>query len=81
MRSRPAAALLLVAKLACLGLALATQACGGGGVQAYQRGHLAKQKMQLGSDAEALALEQHVYEYREGASGGYGTIGGGCGCN
>jgi hypothetical protein len=59
-------------------LGLAASGCG---VQAYQRGHLAKPKMQLGQDAEAAALEQHVYEYREGASGGYGTTGGGCGCN
>jgi hypothetical protein len=39
-------------------LALAASGCG---VQAYQRGHLAKPKMQLGQDAEAAALEQHVY--------------------
>jgi hypothetical protein len=51
------------------------------GAQAYQRGRLAKPKMQIGQDPEAAALEQHVYEYREGASGGYGTMGGGCGCN
>jgi len=63
----------------CL-LLLVTASCGGG-VQAYQREHLAKPKMQVGQDPEAAALEQHVYDYREGASGGYGTIGGGCGCN
>jgi hypothetical protein len=63
---------------ALVALALAASGCG---VQAYQRGHLAKPKMQLGQDPEAAALEQHVYEYREGASGGYGTTGGGCGCN
>jgi len=59
---------------------LFSSACGGG-VQAYQRGRLAQPKMQIGQDPEATALEQHVYEYREGASGGYGTMGGGCGCN
>jgi len=63
----------------CL-LLLVTASCGGG-VQAYQRERLAKPKMQVGQDPEAAALEQHVYDYREGASGGYGTIGGGCGCN
>jgi len=37
--------------------------------------------MKLGDDAQAAELEQHVYEYREGSAGGYGTTGGGCGCN
>ncbi len=64
--------------LACL-IAFSCASCAH--VQPYQRGHLAKPKMQLGQDPEATALEQHVYEYREGASGGYGTLGGGCGCN
>ena len=32
-------------------------------------------------DPEATAIEQHVYEYREGSAGGYGALGGGCGCN
>jgi hypothetical protein len=50
-------------------------------VPAYQKSHLAKPKMELGRDAQARTLEQHVYEYREGSSGGYGTTGGGCGCN
>jgi hypothetical protein len=72
------ALLLRVALLPLLALAVLASGCG---VQAYQRGHLAKPKMQLGQDPEAAALEQHVYEYREGASGGYGTTGGGCGCN
>ena len=37
----------------------------------------------VGSQAEELSKEGavHVFEYREGATGGYGSIGGGCGCN
>jgi len=56
-------------------------AAGCAAVQPYERGALAKKKMQMDPDAEATTLEQHVYEYREGASGGYGSVGGGCGCN
>ncbi len=50
-------------------------------VQPWERGTLAKKKMQMDADPQASALEQHVYDYREGASGGYGSVGGGCGCN
>jgi len=50
-------------------------------VRPWERGYHAQKKMQMDPDAEAAALEQHVYEYREGASGGYGSVGGGCGCN
>jgi Domain of unknown function (DUF4266) len=51
------------------------------GVKPWEREYLAKPKMALEPDPEAALLEQHVYEYREGASGGYGGAGGGCGCN
>jgi hypothetical protein len=47
----------------------------------WERGLLAKSKMKMDPDGQAVQLEQHVYEYREGASGGYGSVGGGCGCN
>lgn len=50
-------------------------------VRPWQRGRLAKPKMQIDASPEATILEQHVYEYREGSSGGYGAVGGGCGCN
>jgi uncharacterized protein DUF4266 len=51
-------------------------------VQAWDRGIHAKRCMQVDPDPLATALEQHVFEYREGAAGGYETVGGsGCGCN
>ena len=50
-------------------------------VKPWERGRLAKPKMQLDPSPESTLLQQHVFEYREGASGGYGTVGGGCGCN
>ena len=51
------------------------------GVKPYERGKLARPMMQLEPDPDAALVEQHVYEYREGATGGYGGGGGGCGCN
>jgi hypothetical protein len=50
-------------------------------VKPWQRGLLAKPIMLLDRDPQATLLEQHVYEYREGSTGGYGSAGGGCGCN
>lgn len=50
-------------------------------VKPYQRGKLAKKKMALERQPEAVLLEQHVYQYREGSAGGLGGAGGGCGCN
>jgi hypothetical protein len=63
---------------AILVLAVLASGCG---VQAHQRARLAKPKMQLDPHPEANALEQHVYSYREGSTGGYAAGGGGCGCN
>ena len=50
-------------------------------VQPWERGRLAKPMMQLDPEPESTLLEQHVYQYREGSAGGYGGLGGGCGCN
>ncbi len=50
-------------------------------VKPYDRGMLARPKMQLEPMPDGTVIEEHVYEYREGASGGYGGGGGGCGCN
>lgn len=51
------------------------------GAAPYQRGKLAKAKMQFDPRPAATTVEQHVYSYREGSTGGYGGGGGGCGCN
>ena len=64
---------------AIIGFLVMTTGCAT--VQPWERGILAKKKMQMDADPEASALEQHVYEYREGTTGGYGSVGGGCGCN
>jgi len=62
-------------------LALLSASAGCAEVKPWQRELLAQPKMQLDPDPNATLLEQHVYEYREGSTGGYGAGGGGCGCN
>lgn len=49
-------------------------------VKAWQRSHLAKRSMQFDDGLEAR-FRQHLFSSREGSDGGYGQVGGGCGCN
>ena len=50
-------------------------------VKPYERDRLADPIMALDPDPVSSAYMQHVYEAREGARGGEGSAGGGCGCN
>jgi hypothetical protein len=50
-------------------------------VKPYERDKLADPIMALDGDVVSAAYMQHVYEAREGARGGEGAAGGGCGCN
>ena len=50
-------------------------------VKPYERDRLADPIMALDGDPVSTAYMQHVYEAREGARGGEGAAGGGCGCN
>ncbi len=50
-------------------------------VKPYERDRLADPIMFLDRDPVSSAYIYHVYEAREGARGGEGTAGGGCGCN
>lgn len=50
-------------------------------VEPWERGRLAQAEMALDIDPLAAELEAHTYFSKEGASGGTGTAGGGCGCN
>ncbi len=50
-------------------------------VMPYERDKLADPIMALDGDPVSSAYLQHVYEAREGARGGQGAVGGGCGCN
>lgn len=50
-------------------------------VKPYERDRLADPIMFLDADPVSTAYVQHVFEAREGARGGEGAAGGGCGCN
>lgn len=68
--------------LACLAI-LAFSGCSSvePWVKPYERDRLADPIMFLDADPVSSAYIYHVYEAREGARGGEGTAGGGCGCN
>ncbi len=50
-------------------------------VKPYERDRLADPIMFLDANPVSSAYIYHVYEAREGARGGVGSAGGGCGCN
>ena len=50
-------------------------------VKPYERDRLADPIMALDGDPVSTSYLQHVFEAREGARGGEGAAGGGCGCN
>ncbi len=50
-------------------------------VKPYEREKLSKNIMTFAPDPYEDVLDQHMLEAREGAVGGYGSAGGGCGCN
>lgn len=69
--------------LAAALMAVAVSGCGSiePWVKPYERDNLADPIMFLDGDPVSSAYIQHVYEAREGARGGEGSAGGGCGCN
>jgi hypothetical protein len=50
-------------------------------VKPYQREALSKRIMTFQPDPHEDVLDLHMIEAREGSVGGYGSAGGGCGCN
>jgi hypothetical protein len=68
----------LLLLLAAAGL-LACAGCAA--VKPWQRGTLADYTMRPDRDPLDDLFRQHVYFTREGAAGGRGVGGGGCGCN
>ncbi len=50
-------------------------------VKPYERDRLADPIMSFDPDPVSTAYIHHVFEAREGARGGEGSAGGGCGCN
>ena len=69
--------------LLLLALIAGLSGCGGiePWVKPYERDRLADPIMALDADPVSSSYIQHVYEAREGARGGEGAAGGGCGCN
>jgi len=49
-------------------------------VQPWERGRLADPQMKFDENASLTAYQAHWQEAREGAAGGSGVQGGGCGC-
>lgn len=62
-----------------LGLSLVGGGCAN--VKPWERGSLADYTMRPDRDPLADVEYEHVYFTREGAAGGRGVGGGGCGCN
>jgi hypothetical protein len=64
-----------------IGTMLLASGCSSMGVEPWERDILAKEEMQLTTDAAEAAADDHIYFSKEASSGGRGFGGGGCGCN
>jgi len=62
-------------------LLLASVSCGKNAVRASEKEFLADRVMVFDNDPQEASADQHLNSNREGATGGRGTSGGGCGCN
>jgi len=50
-------------------------------VHPYQREYLTNPAMDVEREEGEGEFQAHVFDSREGATGGHGSTGGGCGCN
>ena len=64
-----------------LALLVVLAGCGRQAVRASEKEFLADQVMVFDSDPHETESDNHIMENREGAVGGHGAGGGGCGCN
>ena len=62
-------------------LATICSACGRTAVRASEKEFLADQIMIFDNNPHESEADDHVLSNREGAAGGHGAAGGGCGCN
>lgn len=62
-------------------LILCLAGCGRNAVRASEKEFLADQVMIFDDDGQEAAADEHIMTNREGAAGGRGSRGGGCGCN
>ncbi len=66
---------------AALALATAVAGCAWAPPKPWEKGELARPAMQFDADRLEARYQEHVYQSKEAATGGYGVGGGGCGCN
>lgn len=71
----------LIKNLLVLALGLSLGGCTAVGAKPWERNLLAKPEMSVKGNQIDLTLDDHIYFSKEGASGGRGFAGGGCGCN
>jgi Domain of unknown function (DUF4266) len=62
-------------------MTLSVCACSVTPVEPWQKGNLAKPEMTFEADVLDKNFTEHTYFSKEGAFGGAGVGGGGCGCN
>jgi len=62
-------------------IAMTISACGLTTVKPWERDVLARENMQLDTDALLEMMDEQIYYSKEAAHGGQGVGGGGCGCN
>jgi uncharacterized protein DUF4266 len=72
---------IFVATLIVAVAALTSAGCGRTAVRASEKQFLADQIMIFDDDPHETSATDHVRTNREGAAGGHGAGGGGCGCN
>jgi hypothetical protein len=68
-------------RLAWLMVVVALAGCAFAPPKPWEKGELARPDMQFDADPLEAKGNQHIYTSKEGAAGGYGVGGGGCGCN
>ncbi|MGF1465255.1 MAG: DUF4266 domain-containing protein [Sandaracinaceae bacterium] len=67
--------------LPALSFFLAVTLAGCATVAPYERENLASPAMDAELEEGEADFRAHVFDSREGATGGHGSTGGGCGCN
>jgi hypothetical protein len=65
----------------CFAFAFAVALGGCVSVAPYEREYLASPAMNAELEEGESEFQAHVFDSREGATGGHGSTGGGCGCN
>jgi len=63
----------------CMMLAVSASGCST--IKPYEREVLARPGMSFSDSPDVAVAEEHSTVIREGSSGGFGSGGGGCGCN